>query len=116
MTTIAKLLKLQHKTTAKAAEKRNALAVASIENIDSAHAIARVFHANNNARWSVAEEKLLITSFAEAVKDAGRDFEFLNRKQRHVVLQQTASAVKRSTCAAKIRLRKLGEYPAGARG
>ena len=116
MTTIAKLLKLQHKTTAKAAEKRNTLAVDAIENIDSTHAIARVFHANNNARWSQSDEKLLVASFAEAIKDAGRDFEFLNRKQRRVVLQQTASVVKRSTCAAKIRLRKLGEYPAGARG
>lgn len=113
---IAKLLKIQHKDSPKAAAARNQIAVDVIDNVDSANAIARVVHARSNTRWSPADEKLLLSSFAEAVKDAGRDFEFLNRKQRKVVLQQTASGVKRSTIAAKIRLKALGEYPSGAHG
>ena len=73
-------------------------------------------HGRSNTRWSAADEKLLLSGFAEAVKEAGRDFEFLNRKQRKVVLQQAASGVKRSTIATKIRLKALGEYPSGVRG
>ena len=113
---IAKLLKIQHKDSPKAVAARNQIAVDVIENVDSAHAIARVVHGRSNTRWSAADEKLLLSGFAEAVKEAGRDFEFLNRKQRKVVLQQTASGVKRSTIATKIRLKALGEYPSGARG
>lgn len=113
---IAKLLKIQHKDTPKAEAARQAIAVAVIDNVDSAHAITRVVHAKSNTRWTASDEKLLVASFAEAVKDAGRDFEFLNRKQRKVVIQQAASSVKRSTVATKIRLKALGEYPSGARG
>ena len=113
---IAKLLKIQHKDSPKAAAARNQIAVDVIKNVDSAHAIARVVHGRSNTRLSAADEKLLLSGFAEAVKEAGRDFEFLNRKQRKVVLQQAASGVKRSTIATKIRLKALGEYPSSARG
>ena len=92
---IAKLLKIQHKDSPKAAAARNQIAVDVIKNVDSAHAIARVVHGRSNTRLSAADEKLLLSGFAEAVKEAGRDFEFLNRKQRKVVLQQAASGVKR---------------------
>lgn len=113
---ISKLLKVQHKTTAKAEATRNSIAVAVIDNVDSSHAIARVVHAKSNTRWTSSDEKLLISNFEDAVKEAGRDFTLLNRQQRRVVLQQAASSVQRSTFAAKIRLKALGEYPAGARG
>lgn len=113
---ISKLLKIQFKNTAKADATRNSIAVSVIDNIDSAHAIARVVHAKSNVRWTTADEKLLITNFNKAVKTAGRDFTLMNKQQRLVVLQEAASSVQRSTFAAKIRLKALGAYPAGARG
>lgn len=113
---IQKLIKNQNKNTAKAAAIRNTIAVEVIDAIDSSNAIARVVHARSGTRWTSADEKTLLTSFDAAVLEAGRGYALLNRKQRLDVLRATASDVKRSTIATKIRLKALGKYPAGVRG
>ncbi len=112
---ISKLIKIQDKDTTKAIAIRDTLAKSVIDNINSAHGIARTVHYRAHLHWSAEEEKKLLTSFKEAEKDTGFSYSLLSRAGRTNVLQTVASKVHRSPLAVQQRLKSLGKLK-GSRG
>lgn len=103
-----KLLKNQQKTSAKAVALREQLAQGVITQIDSAHAMVRVVHANAHRTWTKKEETLAIQVFRDILKARGTKYQLLNDEARLEVLRKTAQKVGRSTEAVRLRLTNLG--------